>query len=162
MIATQPTLDLAPEPPCNHGASATVDGIGRCLLCPSTSADVLPLTPSDAGGGVAAVTVTRPRPVAPHETPAILAAVLSDPLPSRQTDREVIEAAIIRAAAEHGGLVTAAWVRPLVLREVFPPMWGAVLRPRKGFLASTGRFERNGGGSGNANKLAPVYRLVQH
>ena len=96
---------------------------------------------------------------------AILDAVLSDPLPSRQTDREVIEAAIIRAAAEHDGLVTAAWVRPLVEaeREVFPNMFGAVLRPRRGFLEVTDRHPvRNEGGSGNANKWSPVYRLVQH
>jgi hypothetical protein len=119
-------------------------------------------TPSDAGGGVAAVTVARPRSMA-HDTPAILAAVMADPLPARQTDREVIEAAIVRAAAEHDGLVTAAWVRPHIGRDVMPQMVGAALRPRRGFLEVTDRHPvRNEGGSGNANKWSPVYRLVQH
>ena len=100
-----------------------------------------------------------PRP--PDPTPVILAAVHSDPLPSRQTDREHIEAAVVRAAVEHGGLVTAAWVRPYITRDVWPQMIGQVLRPRAGFLEPTGRHpERNGGGSGNANKWSNVYRYV--
>jgi len=82
--------------------------------------------------------VLIPRPV--HDTPAILHAVMTDPLPSRQTDREHIEAAIRAAAAEHGGFVTAAWVRPHITRDVLPQMVGAVLRARAGFLAPTERI----------------------
>jgi hypothetical protein len=104
--------------------------------------------------------MTAPAPAQP-DLLDILDAVLSDPLPSRQTDREVIEAAIIRAAAEHDGLVTAAWVRPHIGRDVMPQMVGAALRPRRGFLEVTDRHPvRNEGGSGNANKWSPVYRLV--
>lgn len=99
-----------------------------------------------------------PRPV--HDTPAILHAVMTDPLPSRQTDREHIEAAIRVAAAEHGGFVTAAWVRPHITRDVLPQMVGAVLRARAGFLEPTERIERNEGGSGNALKWSPVWRLI--
>jgi len=100
-----------------------------------------------------------PRP--PDPTPVVLAAVHNDPLPSRQTDREHIEAAIRACAAAHGGLVTAAWVRPRILRDVMPQMVGAVLRPRPGFLVTTDRHPvRNEGGSGNANKWSPVYRYV--
>ena len=98
------------------------------------------------------------RPV--HDTPAILHAVMTDPLPSRQTDRQHIEAAIRAAAAEHGGYVTAAWVRPHITRDVLPQMVGAVLRARAGFLAPTERIERNEGGSGNALKWSPVWRLI--
>ena len=98
------------------------------------------------------------RPV--HDTPAILHAVLTDPLPARQTDREHIEAAIRAAAAEHGGYVTAAWVRPHITREVLPQMVGAVLRARAGFLEPTSRIERNEGGNGNALKWSPVWRLI--
>ena len=140
--AVQDTLDLiaAPEPPCNHGAHYTqADGARRCLLCPSTSDDVLPLTV--------------------HDTPAILHAVLTDPLPARQTDREHIEAAIRAAAAEHGGYVTAAWVRPHITRDVLPQMVGAVMG-NGGLLEPTGRIERNEGGNGNALKWSPVWRLI--
>jgi len=102
--------------------------------------------------------VLKPRPV--HDTPAILHAVMNDPLPARQTDRQHIEAAIRQAAAEHGGYVTAAWVRPHITRDVLPQMVGAVLRARAGFLEPTSRIERNAGGNGNALKWSPVWRLI--
>lgn len=101
--------------------------------------------------------VLTPRPV--HDTPAILHAVMTDPLPSRQTDREHIEAAIRAAAAEHGGFVTAAWVRPHITRDVLPQMVGAVMG-NGGLLEPTGRIERNEGGNGNALKWSPVWRLI--
>ena len=94
-----------------------------------------------------------------RDTEAILRSVLTDPLPSRQTDRQVIEAAIRAAAAEHGGFVTAAWVRPHITRDVLPQMVGAVMG-NGGLLEPTGRIERNAGGSGNALKWSPVWRLT--
>jgi len=106
---------------------------------------------------LAHVRKVTPRPV--HDTPAILHAVMTDPLPARQTDRQHIEAAIRAAAAEHGGYVTAAWVRPHITRDVLPQMVGAVMR-KHGLLEPTGRLERNAGGSGNALKWSPVWRLI--
>lgn len=75
--------------------------------------------------------VETPVPVKPHDTTAVLHAVLHDPLPSRQDDRAHIEAAIRAAAREHDGLVHISTVRQHIKREVFPNMLGAVLRPRR-------------------------------
>lgn len=96
----------------------------------------------------------------PHDTPAILAAVHNDPLPSRQTDRQHIEAAILACAAEHGGLVTIAWVRPHITRDVWGPMIGAVMSSMRSRMEWTGTYHANEGGSGNAAKPARVWRLV--
>ena len=101
--------------------------------------------------------VRRTGPI--HDTPAILHAVMTAPLPSRQTDRQHIEAAIRAAAAEHDGYVTAAWVRPHITRDVLPQMVGAVMG-NGGLLEPTGRIERNEGGNGNALKWSPVWRLI--
>ena len=107
---------------------------------------------------VAVCDVVIPRPV--HDTPAILHAVMTDPLPSRQTDREHIEAAILACAAEHGGLVTIAWVRPHITRDVWPPMVGAVMSSMRSRMEWTGTYQPNSGGSGNAAKPARVWRLT--
>lgn len=102
--------------------------------------------------------VLIPRPE--HDTPAILHAVMTDPLPSRQTDRQVIEAAIVRCAAAHGDEVHISWLRQYVDRDVMPEMWGAVIHARRGFLEPAGYHLPNMGGSGNARKLSPVWRYV--
>ena len=102
--------------------------------------------------------VLKPGPV--HETEAILHSVLTDPLPSRQTDRQVIEAAVVRCAAAHRDEVHISWLRKYVDRNVMPEMWGAVIHARKGWLEPAGYHLPSMGDHGNARKLSPVWRYV--
>lgn len=90
----------------------------------------------------------------------LLDAVAADPLPSRQDDRAHIEAAIRECARRNGGLVTIAWVRPLITRDVWPPMVGAVMSSMRSQMEWTGQYAQNGGGSGNGAKPARVWRLI--
>ena len=107
---------------------------------------------------VAVGTCIHFRPADP--TPVVLAAVHNDPLPSRQTDRAHIEAAVVLCAAAHRGEVHISWLRKYVDRDVMPEMWGAVIHARRGFLEPAGYHLPSMGGSGNARKLSPVWRYV--
>jgi len=145
-LAVQPDLfDFSPEPPCNHGAwvAPLVDGVGHCLLCPSTSADVLPLTP-------------------PDPTPVILAAVHNDPRASHVAARRVLRVAITECAARHHGQVHIAWFRHLLPEWIDPHTVGGAVAgwTAAGYLkAIPDQWEPNGGGS-NAAKPTQVRRLV--
>lgn len=94
-----------------------------------------------------------------HPT-ALLDAVAADPLPSRQDDRAHIEAAIRECARRNGGLVTIAWVRPLITRDVWPPMVGSVMSSMRSQMEWTGQYHPNGDTEGrNGAKAARVWRL---
>jgi len=86
-----------------------------------------------------------------------LAAVRADPLPSRQTDREHIEAAIVASKAEHNGWLCIAWVRPLITRDVWPNMIGGVVGGASHGMDEAGTM-LSGGGSGNGSKIVRVWR----
>lgn len=91
-------------------------------------------------------------------------AVATDWRPSRVESREAVRQAIMRAAREHGGLVHAADVRPLLPVWVNPSQIGAVTcrLVRAGYLTPTGRFRPNGGeGSRNRTKRSEVRRLAR-
>lgn len=92
----------------------------------------------------------------------LLDAIAADPLPSRQTDRQHIEAAVNAAAAAHNGIVHISTVRPLLTRNVWQPMLGSVISAmaRAGRLEWTGDYLPNGGPSGNGAKPARVWRLT--
>lgn len=91
-------------------------------------------------------------------------AVARDWRPSRVESREAIRQAVMRAAAEHRGLVHIADVRPLLPSWCNPAQIGAALCAwvRQGYLKPTGRYRDNGGtGSRNGAKPAEVRRLVR-
>lgn len=93
-------------------------------------------------------------------------AIHADPLPNRVASREAIRRAVHRAAAEHGGLVHIADVRPHVPEWARGPQLGAALRTwtQRGYLAPTGDWAPNGDPNpkaGNASKPAPVRVLVR-
>lgn len=94
----------------------------------------------------------------------LLDAIAADPLPSRQTDRQHIEAAIRTCAEEHDGLVTIAWVRDHITRDVAPHMVGSVMSATvtHGGFEWTGDYLPNSGPSGNAAKPAKVWRIRNH
>lgn len=93
-------------------------------------------------------------------TAEVLAAVITDPLPSRQTDRQHIEAAIAACAAAHNGLVTIAHVRPYITRDVWPPMVGAVMHAWARAHGERRGWALNGGPSRNASKPARVWKAI--
>lgn len=81
----------------------------------------------------------------------------------RMLDRAHIETAILMALDEHDGIVTIAWVREHITRDVAPYMIGAVM---SGFVKShdlvwTGDYHPNGGPSGNAAKPARVWMRIK-
>lgn len=90
----------------------------------------------------------------------LLAAIAADPI--HLSDRDVLEQAIRRCAADHNGRVHASWLRSYIPagRDIKPQLIGAIVRHRPGFLHPTGDHLPNGGGSGNARKLSPVWRYV--
>lgn len=95
---------------------------------------------------------------------AVLGAVVTDWRPSRVESREAIRRAIMRAAAEHHGLVHIAQVRPLLPPWCAPAQVGAVICQlvRSGYLCPTGRYRPNGGDvSRNRAKRAEVRQLVR-
>lgn len=95
-----------------------------------------------------------------HPT-ALLDAVASDWLPTRQDDRAHIEAAIAACAAEHDGLVHVAWVREHLSRDVAPHMLGAVMHAwAKTSGARHVDWAPNGDTrSGNGAKPSKVWRI---
>jgi len=139
-------LAALPEPPCNHGASyGHADGTRHCLLCPSTSADVLPLTPR-----------------LPDPTPVVLAAVHNDPRASHVAARRVLRNAIHECAARHQMRVHIAWFRRYLPEWIDPHTVGAAISgwTKAGYLEPIkDQWEPNGGGS-NAAKPTQVRRLV--
>ena len=92
------------------------------------------------------------------DTQTVLAAVAADPLPSHQTDREHIEAAIVTSAAEHEGQVCIAWVREHITRDVWPPMIGAAMNAASHSMDWHGDVMPSGGGSRNGSKLVRVWQ----
>jgi len=133
------------EPPCNHGANyGHMDGTRHCLVCPSTSADMLP--------------IPAPRVVV-DETNALA----HDWTPWSVSDRAVVLRAIAQTAAECSGLVHATDVRKRLARDVNPRMPGAVICElvRSHVLEDTGRVRVIGEGTTrNRTKRLPVRRLV--
>ena len=91
----------------------------------------------------------------------LLDILAADHLPSRQTDREHIEAAIKASAAEHGGKVHCSWVREHLTRDVAPHMIGAVMSANRRNFEVTGEWLPNGGPSGNGAKPSRVWRLKE-
>jgi hypothetical protein len=87
-----------------------------------------------------------------------------DPSPFRTLDRALILAAIDRSAAEHDGLVHAAWVRPLLPRYVDSHSVGAVICAlvRQRVLVGTGDYLPNGNHrTRNRTKPSEVRRLTR-
>lgn len=81
----------------------------------------------------------------------------------RHLDRAHIETAILSALEAHEGLLTIAWVREHITRDVAPYMIGAVM---SGFVKThglvwTGDYQPNGGPSGNAAKPARVWMRIK-
>ena len=95
----------------------------------------------------------------------VLGAVVTDWRPSRVESREAIRRAILAAASDHGGRVSAAWVRQHLPPWVATEQIGALFLRlvRSGHLVHTGRTEANGkaGKARNAAKRSPVYRLAR-
>lgn len=90
--------------------------------------------------------------------------VAADWRPSRVESREAIRKAVMRAAAEHRGLVHAATVREHLPAWVNPQQIGAVMCAwvRQGYLRPTGRYRANGQtASRNRTKASEVRRLVK-
>lgn len=88
----------------------------------------------------------------------------SDWRPWAVEDREVVLAAIDRAAAANDGEVHIADVRAHLAREVAPNVLGAVICAlvRQRVLVGTGEYRPNSGSkSRNSTKPAEVRRLVQ-
>ena len=84
--------------------------------------------------------------------------------PTQAESREAIRRAVIRAAAEHRGLVHAAGVREFLPAGVNPSQVGATICAlvRLGYLVPTGRFRPNGGtAAGNRSKMSEVRRLIR-
>jgi len=92
---------------------------------------------------------------------AVLAAVATDWRPSRVESREAVRQAVMAAAREHGGRVTAATIRPHLPTWVNPASIGAAINAYRlaGWLIRTG-WAPNGGPSRNAAKQSPVYRVT--
>lgn len=93
-----------------------------------------------------------------------IATTAANPNPFRVLDRDLILAAIDRAAAEHDGQVHAAWVRPLLPAHVEPTQIGAVVCAlvRQRVLAGTGRYLPNGNhASRNRTKPSEIRRLTR-
>ena len=91
-------------------------------------------------------------------TQTILAAVVADPLPSHQDDREHIEEAIAVSMAEHDGSLCICWVREHITRDVWPPMIGAAMNAASHGMDWSGAVMPSGGGSRNGSKLVRVWQ----
>lgn len=81
---------------------------------------------------------------------------------NRMIDRAHIETAILSALEEHDGLLTIAWVRQHITRNVTPHMVGAVMSATvtHGGFEWTGQYAPNGGPSGNGAKPAKIWRSI--
>ena len=93
-----------------------------------------------------------------------LDAVFTDWRPSRVESREAIRKAVMRAAADHRGLVHAATVRENLPPWVAPAQIGGAVCGwvRMGYLVETGRLLPNGQTeSRNRTKVAKVRRLLK-
>ncbi|WP_372595603.1 hypothetical protein [Actinotalea sp.] len=93
---------------------------------------------------------------------AVLGAIATDWRPSRVDSREAVRQAVMTAAREHHGQVTAATVRPHLPAWVNPASIGAAINAFRlgGYLIRTG-WAPNGGPSRNGAKRSPVYRLTR-
>lgn len=94
----------------------------------------------------------------------VIDAVATSPAPFRALDRDLILAAIDRAASENDGLVHAAWVRPLLPRYIDSHSVGAVICAlvRQQVLVGTGRYLPNGNHrTRNRTKPSEVRRLTR-
>ena len=83
---------------------------------------------------------------------------------SRDESREAVRVASIWAAGEHKGMVHARFVRPFLPKNVAPAQIGSVFNTlgARGVLVPARRAAlKSGGGSGNSNKLLPVWRLTR-
>jgi len=100
-------------------------------------------------------------------TPALfdeIDVVARDWRPSRVESRQAVREAIMRTAAEHGGLVSADRVREHLPSWVNPAQVGAVTCSlvRAGYLTPTGRYRDNGNrASRNGTKRTQVRRLTR-
>jgi hypothetical protein len=94
----------------------------------------------------------------------VLDVVATDWLPTRAASRQAVRVAIMRAAAEHRGLVHAGTMREHLPPWVDPHQIGATVCAlvRKGYLKPTGRLTRSGDPkSRNRAKASEVRRLVK-
>lgn len=92
----------------------------------------------------------------------LLDLITADPLPNKQATRDAVLAAITKVAAEHDGLVTAAWVRPLLPEYANPHQVGATISVlvKQGVLTRTGATHTSGNQKQrNTYRPMPVYRL---
>lgn len=92
----------------------------------------------------------------------VLTAVATDWRPSRVESREAVRQAVMAAAREHGGRVTAATIRPHLPAWCNPHSIGAAINAFRlaGWLVRTGWAPNDGSKSRNAAKQSPVYRLT--
>ncbi len=93
-------------------------------------------------------------------------AVAADWRPSRVESREAIRVAVMKAAAEHKGLVHIAQVRRHLPPWIATEQLGAFTNRlvRRGYLIPTGHYRPNGDRSRrarNSSKPAPVRRLTK-
>lgn len=80
-----------------------------------------------------------------------------------QLEQDIIKRAVVAVAGANGGLVTIAWVRPMVLDKVRPNRIGAVMSSlvSKRVLVRTGRTAKSDNERGrHGNREVPVYALV--
>jgi len=95
----------------------------------------------------------------------VLTAVADDWRPSREESREAIRVAVLAAAAEHDGRVTAATIRPHLPTWCATEQIGAVMwrLARRGYITRTGGYTANGKGgrARNSGKRSPIYRVVR-
>lgn len=93
---------------------------------------------------------------------AILDQIAGEPAPAGHLQNEAVKRAVVAAADENGGEVTAATVRPHVPAWVEPHRVGAVISAlvKSGALIDTGRVQRSGQAKNrNRTKRLPVYAL---
>ena len=84
-----------------------------------------------------------------------------DWLPSKALARQLIIGAVNRAADDHAGRVTAAWVRPHLPRWAIGPQVGAVMSvlTKRGLLVRVpgAVHESENMGQRNGTRLMPLY-----
>ena len=94
---------------------------------------------------------------------AVLSAVAHDvSIPNKAASREAVRVAIMTAAREHGGRVTAATIRPHLPTWCAPEQIGSVMNALRlaGYLVHLSWAPNGGTGSRNGAKPSHVWRVT--
>ncbi len=93
---------------------------------------------------------------------SILDQLANEPAPRGHAESTLIRLAVIAAACDNGGIVTAATLRPLLPETVNPHRIGAVVSAlvKQGILVRTGRYAESSNRKWrNMHRPMPVYEV---